>query len=90
MGVALPLFVTLLLVGAIGAATHASPFYQPSLEPTVAMALWSRAAGSALPGRRMIAAITVFGVARFGLKALAEAAGIPYASGKPIFPSLNT
>jgi hypothetical protein len=77
MGVALPLFATLLLAGVIGAATLASPFYQPSLEPTVAMALWSHAARSALPGRMMIAAITVFGVARFGIAALAEAAGIP-------------
>ena len=77
MGVALPLFATLLLVGVIGAATFASPFYQPSLEPNVAMALWSHAAGSALPGRMMIAAITVFGVVRFGVGALAEAAGIP-------------
>jgi hypothetical protein len=79
MGVALPLFATLLLVGVIGAADFASPFSQPSLQPTVAAALSSNAARSALPARMMIAAITVFGVARFGVAALAEAAGIPAA-----------
>ena len=77
MGVALPLFATLLLVGVIGAATNASPFYKPSLQPNVAMALWSEAAASALPGRRMIVAITIFGVMRFAVKALTEAAAIP-------------
>jgi hypothetical protein len=40
------------------------------------MALWSHAARSALPGRLMIAAISVFGAVRFGGKALAEAARV--------------
>src|SRR5581483_3661330 len=47
MGIFSPLCGTLLLVGVIGLATHACPYYQPSLEPTVAMALWSKVAGSA-------------------------------------------
>jgi len=76
MGVALPLFAALLLVGVIGKATLASRFSQGSLGPTVAMALWSKTAASAQPGRWLIAAITVFGAARFGIRALANAASI--------------
>jgi hypothetical protein len=76
MGVALPIFVTLLLVGVIGVATHASRFYQPSLTPTVGMALWSHEARSALTGRMMITAVTMFGVVRFCAKALTEVAAI--------------
>lgn len=75
-GLVLPLFVVLFLVGLIGAATHASPYYQPSLEPTVAMALWSKAAQSVLPGRILIAAVTVFGALRFGGSSLVKAAPI--------------
>jgi hypothetical protein len=51
MGIVLPLCGTLLLLGVIGLATFASPYYQPSLDPDVAMALFSKAAGSALPGK---------------------------------------
>ncbi|HXS95585.1 MAG TPA: hypothetical protein VN736_13360 [Candidatus Limnocylindrales bacterium] len=76
VGLVLPLFGTLLLVGAISSATLASPYYQPSLEPTVAMALWSKVAGSALPGRMAIAAITMFGAGRFGAKALTNALAV--------------
>lgn len=76
MGVALPVFVALFLVGVIGTATHASYYYQPSLQPTVAMALWSKAARSALPGRVLVAAVTVFGAVRFGGRALVEATPI--------------
>jgi hypothetical protein len=81
MGLALPIFVALFLVGVIGTATHASPYYQPSLQPTVAMALWSKAARSALPGRVLVAAVTVFGAVRFGGNSLVEAT--------PIRPSGN-
>jgi hypothetical protein len=77
IGVVLPLCGTLLLVGVIGLATLASPYYQPSLEPNVAMALWSKAAGSALPARMMIASITTFGAARFGARALANWVATP-------------
>jgi hypothetical protein len=76
MGVALPLFVVLFLVGVIGTATYASGYYQPSLEPTVAMALWSKAARSALPGRVLVAAVTAFGAVRFGGRSLL--AGVSY------------
>ena len=76
VGLALPLFATLFLVGVIGTATHASPYYQPSLEPTVAMALWSKAARSALPGRILVAAVTIFGAVRFGGRSLVEATPI--------------
>ena len=75
-GLVLPLFGTVLLVAIIGLATNASSYYQPSLEPTVAMALWSRAAGSALPGRVMIAVITTFGAGRFGARALTNVIAI--------------
>jgi hypothetical protein len=81
MGVVLPLFGTLLLVGLIGVATAASPYYQPSLEPTVAMALWSNVASSALPGRMMMAAITIFGASRFGTGALKTSVSIPNLGG---------
>lgn len=84
VGLVLPLFGTLLLVGMIGLATHASPYYQPSLEPTVAMALWSKAAESALPGRMMIAAITMFGAGRFGAKALTNVVAIPNLGRRPL------
>jgi hypothetical protein len=77
MGIALPLFGTLLLLGVIGAATHVSSYYVPSLQPNIAMALWSKAAGSALPGRMMIATITLFGAARFGAGALANSVCMP-------------
>jgi hypothetical protein len=76
MGVALPLFVALFLVGVIGTATLASPYYRPSLQPTVAMALWSKAARSALPGRVLVAAVTIFGAVRFGGTSLVEATPI--------------
>jgi hypothetical protein len=76
MGIALPLCGTLLLIGVIGAATHDSSYYVPSLQPTIAMALWSQTAGSALPGRMMIAAITLFGAVRFGARALANSVSV--------------
>jgi hypothetical protein len=83
-GLVVPFFGTMLLVGIIGLATHASPYYRPSLEPTVAMALWSKAAGSALPGRMMIAAITMFGAGRFGAKALTNVVAIPALGRRPL------
>jgi hypothetical protein len=75
MGLALPLFVALFLVGVVRTAIHASG-YQPSLGPTVAVALWSQAARSALPGRLLVAAVTVFGAVRFGGNSLVEATPI--------------
>jgi hypothetical protein len=76
MGIALPLFGTLLVVGVLNVATLASPFYQPSLNPSVAMALWGHAARSSVPGRMMVTAITMFGAVRFGARALAESMSI--------------
>jgi len=70
MGAAVPLIGTLLLVAMIDAATGASSMYQPSLNPTVFMALWAHVRGSALPGRMMIVALTMFGAARFGVRGL--------------------
>jgi hypothetical protein len=77
MGIVLPLCATLLLVGVIGEATHDSSYYVPSLQPNIAMALWSHTAASALPGRMMIAAITLFGAVRFGARALANSVSVP-------------
>ena len=73
MGVAFPLFGTLLLTCIIGLATNATRYHVPSLTPSVAMALWSKAAGSAAAPRMMLAAITIFGAVRFGARVLAEA-----------------
>ena len=69
-GAALPLFAALSLSSIVGLATARSHFYQPSLNPGVGMALWAHAAGSAVPPRMVIAGITNFGAARFGLRAL--------------------
>lgn len=38
----------------------------------LAVALWGRAAASAMPGRLLVAAITMFGAMRFGLRALVD------------------
>jgi hypothetical protein len=71
-GVALPLALSLLANGAIGLTTLFSGYYQPSLQPTILMALWSRARASYTMGFELIALISVFGAARFGLHILLE------------------
>ena len=58
VGIAAPLAGTLLSVGVINVALIAAGFYQPSLQPSVTMALWGHVARSALPGRTLVAAIT--------------------------------
>ena len=83
LGLALPLFGTLLMIAIIDVATASSEAYQPSVEPNVAMALWTHIAGSALPGRIMLTSVTVFGALRFGAKALAESA-LPKKVGKGV------
>lgn len=84
-GFAIPLFGTVLILGVLNVATLKSPFYLPSLNPNVSMALWGHAAASALPGRMLIVAVTMFGALRFGIRALAESlstapleAGVPW------------
>jgi hypothetical protein len=72
MGVALPLFAVLMMIGVTNVATIKSSFYQPSLNPNIPMALWGHAASSSLPGRMLIVAITMFGALRFGVRSLAE------------------
>jgi hypothetical protein len=89
MGIALPICGTLLLVGMIDVATLASQYYQPSLNPTVAMALWGKAAGSALPARMMITAITMFGAARFGASALATSVSTRWCAGRLVWVPLG-
>ncbi len=76
VGVALPLFGSLLIPAAIGVAVGHSDMYQPSLMPDVAMALWAHAAHEGLPPRFLIAAVTVFGALRFGIGALGRSASI--------------
>lgn len=83
LGLALPLFATLLVVAVIDVATAASGSYQPSLQPNVAMALWAHVASSYLPGLMMLTSITVFGALRFGAKALAESA-LPMVAGRRV------
>ncbi len=73
LGVSAPLALTLFLVGVIGAATHASHFYQPSLQPSVAMALWSHTARTAVQWRALVAGVTIFGAVRLGSRFLADA-----------------
>jgi hypothetical protein len=77
MGIALPLCGALLLVGVIDVAVFASEYYRPSLNPNIAMALWGKAARTGLRGTMMIAAITTFGAARFGARALNDVVSIP-------------
>jgi hypothetical protein len=76
LGVALPVFLTVLLTGVIKTATHASGYYVPSLEPNLGMALWARAARSGWPARILIAGVTVFGALRFGSRSLMDAVPI--------------
>jgi hypothetical protein len=71
-GLALPLAATLLFVGLINVATFQSPFYRYSVGPSVAMALWSRAASSAIPIRMVLVAMTILGATRFGIWGMAE------------------
>jgi hypothetical protein len=75
-GVALPLFGALFFTAVIGIATGRSRFYVPSLNPTVAMALWSYAAASAVGGRMLVATVTTFGAMRFGARALMDSSSI--------------
>ncbi len=75
-GVALPLFGALLFTAVIGMATLRSRFYVPSMNPSVAMALWSHAAASALGGRMLVATVTTFGAIRFGARALMDSSSI--------------
>jgi hypothetical protein len=82
-GAALPLLVTMLLVGLIRTATYNSSFYQPSLTPTVDMALWSHTAHSALGGRLLVAGVTVFGALRFASRSLTTIAGVRFPGSRP-------
>ncbi len=77
LGFATPLCAVLLLLSAINFTTFHSSFYQPSLEPTIAMALWGGAASSAIPGGFMITTITTFGAIRFGIRAIPTAVPNP-------------
>jgi hypothetical protein len=76
IGIALPLWGVLFLTGVIDDATHASAYYQPSLEPTVLMALFGRAAASALRPRIWLVGITIFGTIRFCARALVQFSAI--------------
>jgi hypothetical protein len=82
-GLALPLALSLVAVGAIGVATANSIHYRPSLNPTIAMALCSGVARSHLPAVMAIMAFTAFGALRFGIRALADTAG-----SRPFYPIL--
>jgi hypothetical protein len=71
-GLVAPLWGTMLVVSFIDLATFATPFYQPSGDANIAMALWGQARKSHASGYLMISAITVFGAVRFGVIALQE------------------
>jgi hypothetical protein len=75
-GMAMPLFVASAISGLIAVVTHNSSLYRPSLEPTIAMALWSDVARSAAPARMIVAMVTVFGAMRFAARWATKSAGI--------------
>jgi hypothetical protein len=77
-GVALPIMVTMVLVRLIATATGHSSYYQPSLTPSVGMALWSHSAYSAMGGRLFVAGVTVFGALRFAGRSLTGMASIRF------------
>ncbi len=70
MGIAVPLFGTLLVADVIARATFASEYYQPSLIPTVWMAVRSDVSRVAIPGLVLIGAISIFGAGRLGVRLL--------------------
>ncbi|QOY84895.1 hypothetical protein [Paludibaculum fermentans] len=74
VGLALPLFTALLLVGISNVAVHSSPYYRYGGNPSIALALWGGAAQSAVAGRMLLAGLTFFGLARFCIRALADSA----------------
>lgn len=76
LGWAMPFFVSLLLIGLVNVSVRSSEFYQPSLQPNVAMALWAKSARSGVPPRVLIASLTVFGALRFGIRGFADLAAI--------------
>lgn len=76
LGWAIPLFVSLLLVGLVNVSVGSSEFYQPSGQPDVAMALWAKSARSGVPPRVLVASATVFGALRFGVRGFADLAAI--------------
>jgi hypothetical protein len=71
-GIAVPLFVVLMMIGVTNAATAKSRVYQPSLNPDLAMALLGKASRIDLWGRAFVLAVTMFGALRFGLRLLTE------------------
>jgi hypothetical protein len=71
MGLALPLFTALLLVGVSNVAVQSSPYYRHGGNPSIALALWGGAAQRAAAGRMLIAGLTFLGVARCCIRALA-------------------
>jgi hypothetical protein len=89
-GIGLQLFLALLLAGVVGAATGASRRYQPSLTPSLAMALWAHVARSAVPGRAAVAWITTFGALRFVARSLTSSAGWRWSPGPPSWIAAGT
>ncbi len=76
-GLAIPLCLTLSSQGILAVATSASELYRPSLRPDIGMALGSGVAARAVPAMMMIATLTLFGAARFGVKMLAGTSILP-------------
>ena len=70
LGLALPLWISVFLVGLLNLATLHSVYYQPSSGPNIAMALIGGVAASARPALFLIVAITLFGPLRLGLQTL--------------------
>lgn len=72
IGIAVPFTVIQILTAITELATLHSSRYTPSVEATVAMALFSGTSGSAFPSRLAVAWITTFGSARFCVHALRD------------------
>lgn len=70
LGLALPLWVSVFLVGLINMATLYSRYYQPSGGPRLTMAVLSGVSSLAIPSLMLILTVTLFGPIRLGIHLL--------------------
>ena len=71
-GLVLPLFGALLIVGIGNVAVFRSAWYRPSLEPNVAMGLWSGTVQAGRLAAGLLATLTLLGMLRFATRASFE------------------
>ncbi len=70
LGLAIPLWISVFIVGLVNMATLRSTYYRPSSGPNIAMALLGGVAKSARPALLLIVTLTLFGPLRLGLQLL--------------------